>query len=163
MAHESVLFRFREELLRFRASLHSDQRELLDELIRGALSETPAPALTGETHWTQSAAEELLKDTGQLKIDMPGGYQTCGGDCISSKKVDGDPEKDPQGDLYCLPSCHGDVASGCQCHLYGYDTPKPGTPPPPRKDWDHEWKPGDPHFTPKENRTYKCVCVRKKP
>jgi hypothetical protein len=152
MEHTSPESQFREILLQFRASLGPGDRELLDSLIVGALTAPPAPALTGETKWTPLEAEVLLRDIGQLLIDMDGGYRTCGGLCSNPVSRPGDNA------IFCTPGCQGEVADGCGCQLYSYPTPKKGDPPPPQKEWRHEELQ---RVVPDDDRTYKCVCVKK--
>jgi hypothetical protein len=152
MENTSPKAHFREILLQFRDSLGTGDRELLDSLIVGALTSPPAPALTGETKWTQVEAETLLRDMGQLLIAMDGGYRTCGGLCSNPISRPGDNA------IFCTPGCQGEVADGCSCHLYSYKTPKKGDPPPPMPEWKHE----DPQRkVPDDDRTYRCVCVKK--
>jgi hypothetical protein len=153
MAQESKNAGFQKELLRFRESLSNEHRELLDELIRAALTEHPAPIFDVESRWNSELAENVLRDIGGLLIWMKDGRRTCGGWCSPYKK-------DAQGDIFCLPTCIGDVATGCSCHLYSYPTPPKGKPRPRMQDWDHEWAPGEPKITPQDGKTYECVCVK---
>jgi hypothetical protein len=146
---------FQVELRRFRDSLSTEHRELLDELIVAALRVRPAPAIASGGRWTELLAEDVLMDIGQLKMEMDGDYQTCGGSCAKYKTND-------QGEIWCVASCEGEVSDACGCHLYSYDTPKKGDPVPERKKWKHEWKPGDPKKVPEDGKTYECVCVRPK-
>ena len=150
---------FRQKILRFRKTLRGNSRALLDKLITGALGGDDPPALAGETKWTHEDGETLLRDIGQLMIQMDGKYRTCGGGVCRPFATDA------AGDIYCVATCGvaipGDtVASGCSCHLYSYPTPAPGQPRPKMQDWQHDWKPGNPHFTPAAGRTYECVCVK---
>jgi len=91
---------------------------------------------------------------GKVRINMNGGYRTCGGSC---SRYATDPAT---GEIYCVASCSGGVAPECSCHLYSYPTPAPGVAPPDMGDWTHEWKPGDPKIKPAAGTTYVCVCVR---
>ena len=153
MAHETPREDFQKELLRFRASLSGEHRELLDQLISAALTERPAPIFRGETLWTSHLAEDVLLDIGLLKIVMPGATRTCGGRCKGFVT-------DPVGDIYCVATCSGDVHPKCSCHLYSYPTPAPGEERPRMQEWQHDWAPGMPHHTPVPGRTYECVCVK---
>ena len=94
-----------------------------------------------------------------VQRDMDGGYRTCGGFCPDPKPRP-DPA-DPMGErkVWCDAKCSGDVAEGCRCRLYSYPTPAPGDDPPPMKDWKKE---SDDRIVPDKNKTYRCVCVKKK-
>src|SRR5438094_718014 len=103
---------------------------------KASAKKTPAKASRKTAGGKRPAARRPLatrrgRGRGDTAKDMPGGYRTCGGTC-----PDPTPRTDP-GDpmgsqkVWCNPTCSGDVASGCNCRLYSYPTPKPGDDPPP--------------------------------
>jgi hypothetical protein len=138
----------------FRNGLTGYDQQFFDEVIEVALGQSrrrrKGALLSAE------AKAVVAKDIGPLRIDMGGGYKTCGGDCSSPGG-----KGTPGSEIWCTTKCTGEVHKDCSCHLYRYKTPKPGNDPPPKKDWEHVWKDGDTEYPTKEKGyTYECVCVR---
>jgi hypothetical protein len=117
---------------------------------------TPAKRTKRTAGGKRRAGSRTAARHGDLLIQMPGGFRTCGGFCADP--VPRHDKGDPMGEdkIWCDPQCDGEVAKACACRLYSYPTPKKGDPPPPKKEWKKE---PDTKIVPEDGRTYKCVCV----
>jgi hypothetical protein len=106
----------------------------------------------------QTRGRRADPDGGETAINMNGGYRTCGGLCTNPPASVTDLAGTTR--YWCIGGCSGDVHANCGCHMYSYPTPAPGGDKPPKGQWQHDWKPGDPKLVPANGRTYECVCVR---
>jgi hypothetical protein len=97
---------------------------------------------------------------GSALLDLDGGYVECGCKCAAPPKGGSE--------VWCVASCekddqNPDACPKCSCHLYRYKRPPKGQPVPPKKEWEHVWKPGDPKHSRDDDYNYECLCVRTKP